>query len=231
MPTRARSKFEDNWQTVSNLMDLSGGEATSHAHREARNKAALVFCITVWESYVEDVASEAIEFLAKNAKNFASLPPSVQETLNHAVTPKPNNKYVDAHRTRPSSLADDGWRHLYVRLGHEATQGHNFNSPDSKNVRKLFKTWCGVDITQSWRWKGFALGKPAERLDHSIKARGSIVHTGQKPEGINKNWINTYGDINIRKIVECTENFLIGFINETCALDANSDGAFGTAGY
>lgn len=229
MTTAARVSFEENWKTIADLESLrqSGGGPISHQQRAALNKAELVFCITAWEAYVEDAVREAASFLATNCKDYGSLPLGVRTALQIAVTPpsglgstSPSGRGVDA-------LVDQNWRKLLEDLSLEATQGASFNTPRSEQVRKLFKKWCGVDVTTAWTWQGFKAPSAASRLDESIGLRGEIVHTGKKPDGLNKQWIETYGEKNITKLVEKTEGRLVKDINGICGLQPGAPGSFG----
>jgi len=173
----------------------------------------MVFCITAWESYVEDLALEGAKYLADHCPAFKDLPSRTKKALELAVTPakgvdtkSPSGKY-------PRALADDGWRALLVELVADAATGRAFNTPSTKNVRSLFVTWFGIDVTLSWAWQGFASPGPAERLYESIALRGQIVHRGGKPDGLNLNWINTYGEVNIRRLVAKTDGSFIDAIN------------------
>ena len=106
-------------------------------------------------------------------------------------------------------------------MAHTATTGSAFNTPSAANVRALFESWFDLGVTKSWRWQRFEAPKAAERLDESIRIRGSIIHTGKKPRGINKNWINTYGEKNIRKLVDKTAAALIPHVLDLCSTEGN----------
>lgn len=228
MATEAKASFDENWSTITDLMGLVGpGGSTTHPQSAARNRAALTFCITAWEGYVEDAVREASTFLADKCASFASLPKPVRAALVNAVTPQsgPNTKSTSGKY--PQDLADDGWRGLLKEFSKDATEGGNFNTPKTKNVADLFTKWCGIDVTDSWSWQNFAKPGPAKRLDESIGLRGDIVHTGKKPDGINKNWIVTYGDRNIKKLVEKTDDALIPHVNKLCGKSTGDSDAFG----
>ncbi|MCW4466566.1 HEPN domain-containing protein [Glutamicibacter sp. MNS18] len=227
MSTNAKVSFDENWETIEALMILTGASG-SRTQRQiaAQNQAALSFCITAWEAYVEDVAKEAATYLAENCSRFSDLPSSVRKSLVSKVVPLngPSSKTISGKNVQ--DLMDDGWRPLLIEFVTEATYESNFNTPNSKNISKLFKTWVGVDVTQYWYWQNFAVPGPATRLDRSIAIRGSIVHTGQKPDGINRNWIETYGRGNICRLVEKTDISLMKHVNEFCP-NPNNSGGFG----
>jgi hypothetical protein len=230
MATEARASFEENWQTIRELVPKRGERGKgSHAMRAARNKAALVFCITAWEAYVEDLVREGTDYLALNCNSFSDLPRDVRKTLERAVTPLANQGGRTPSGRRPADLADDGWRRVLPELAIVATEGSGFNTPNSKHVAELFTKWCGVDVTAHWSWQRFPKPSAAERLDESIGLRGDIVHRGRKPEGLNKFWIETYGEHNIRRLVERTDAALIAHINSVCNGEMTGSPAFGEA--
>lgn len=211
--TAARDNFDVNWKIVKELNDLN---ASSHEQTAARNRAALVFCITAWETYVEDAVCEIASILATDLPSFQALPKKVQQTLVNKVTPEkgigsksPSGKY-------PADLADDNWRELLRELSFQATYRGNFNTPSSKAVKDLVSAWCGIDVTQRWAWRNTSSNDAAKRLDESISLRCDIVHTGVKPEGLNKNWIETYGMKNIGTLVRLTDEVLLEHVEVLC---------------
>lgn len=227
MGTVAQRSFEDNWATIGHLLSVGSGHPRTHEQIAAVNQASLVFCITAWEAYVEDVAREAAEYLARNCPSFDRLPKTVRKALVAEVTPRNGVDSATPSGKRPQHLADDGWRSLLPTFVTRATEGGSFNTPNTTNTRTLFTKWCGLDVTESWSWQRFMAPKAAERLDESISIRGEIIHTGQKPDGINRNWIDTYGERNIRQLVKKTDEALVAHVNTVCGTaDAGAD-AFG----
>ena len=218
MCTNARTSFNANWSTIEDLLSIGAEGTRSWGQRAAVNRAALIFVVTAWESYVEDAVREAADLMATHCPTFMDLPKSVRKAIIDQVTPikgpdtrTPSGKF--AH-----DLADDGWRELLRVFANQATQGGNFNTPNTSNIANLFQRWIGADITRCWAWQGFAAPRAAERLDETIELRGHIVHTGQKPDGLNKNWIETYG-ANIRKLVERTDSEVIDQVTKICSQD------------
>lgn len=218
--TDAKTSFESNWTTITDLMTIGEEGTRTQPQRASVNRAALIFVVTAWESYVEDVVREAADLMATHCASFEDLPKRVRSSIVSRVTPakgpgskSPSGKY--AH-----DLADHGWRTLLRDFTYDATEGSNFNTPNSANVEDLFKSWIGMSVTDHWSWQRFAAPKAANRLDETIHLRGSIVHTGSKPTGINRNWIYTYGEANIRKLVERTDIAVIEHVNEVCQKDA-----------
>lgn len=219
MRTSAGDSFEENWKSITDLMTIGEGVKRTQSQRAAVNKAALIFAVTAWESYVEDVLREGATLMAAHCPSFQDLPKSVRSSIITQVTPakgpgskSPSGKY-------PDSLADGGWRSLFRDFAIDATEGGNFNTPKTEAVQQLFKKWLGVDVTDSWSWQRFESPKAGDRLDETIVLRGSIVHTGSKPDGLNRNWINMYGESNIRKLVARTDDAVVEHVNKVCGQD------------
>lgn len=74
MATNARISFEANWETIGHLLEVGSDARRSQDQIAAVNRSALVFCITAWESYVEDMAQEAAAYIADNCATFSDLP-------------------------------------------------------------------------------------------------------------------------------------------------------------
>lgn len=226
--TAAAKSFQENWQTITDLQTITGGRAgRTHAQSAAINKAALIFCITAWEGYVEDALREAARHLAENCPTYTELPKKVRQSLEKAVTPKSGYGSLTPSGRTIAEIAGDSWRVLLPILADEATEGSNFNTPKTRQVQTLFIAWCGVDVTDAWSWQRFKAPNAAERLDESISIRGKIIHTGEKPDGLHKAWIDTYGDRNIKKLVEKTDQVLISHVNDICGHEIGSAGSFG----
>lgn len=217
MKTNASASFEDNWTTISNLMSIGDEGTRTWPQRAAVNRAALIFIITAWESYVEDVVREVATLMSTHCDSFQSLPKPVQTSIVKNVTPEKGFNSATPSRRRAQDLADDGWRTLLKEFAFEATAEGSFNTPSTANVNKLFLNWVGIaDIADSWAWQGFQAPRAAQRLDETIQLRGEVVHTGGKPDGLNRNWIRTYGESNIRKLVDRTDAVVIEHVNEVC---------------
>lgn len=56
-----------------------------------------------------------------------------------------------------------------------------FNTPSSKNVKKLFKDHLGMpDITQDWHWQNMTPKTARDELDRIVGIRHSLVHRGEQ---------------------------------------------------
>lgn len=235
--TWAHVSFNQNWKTVGNLLSLTerrSSDRRTHEQRAAINQAGLLFCVTAWEAYIEDLAREASDFVAGNLETFQDLPKNVRSTMVKSIIPhdypsKPNGNSSSGFY--PADLADDRWRDVYRKLVHRATEGSNFNTPNSRNTQQLFLTWLGLDVTKSWSWQNFASPAAANRLDEMIRLRGSIIHTGDKPDGINRAWIRFYGETNVKRLVAATDQAVLDHVNRMCGKATGAVNSFGSDGY
>lgn len=216
MATQARVSFEGNWETIGHLMALGEGVPRSRPQRSAQYQAALIFCVTAWEAYVEDVAREAAAYLSEVLPNPNSLPEVVRARLQqHAKSLRAEGLWGRYERGLPSEI----WRHVFREAVEEATEGHNFNTPSGKNVKWLFTEWLGVDVTEEWSWQRFKKPGPWYRLRETIELRGEIIHRGDKPKGMHKGWVYKYGEANIRLLVKHTDEAVIAHVKRLTGAD------------
>ncbi|WP_169815449.1 HEPN domain-containing protein [Nocardia yamanashiensis] len=72
--TGAWAEFHSNWATIDHLIELRTDRPVSQAQRASLNKAAMVFIVTVWEAYVEDVVVEVAEYISGQVAAYKDLP-------------------------------------------------------------------------------------------------------------------------------------------------------------
>lgn len=158
----------------------------------------MVFVVTIWEAYVEDLVVEAATHIAQHSIDFDALPRTLKRIITNGVRGDPPKWIV-------ADVAGEGWRKIVVQNAEQRAAGRDFNTPKTANVKDLVADAIGLDdVTSSWGWQKFAAPNPGDRLDETIEIRGDIVHTGRKPDGLNKAWIGTYGN-NIQKLVDKTD--------------------------
>lgn len=200
--TASWAKFQESWTTIEHLNELrelkEHGVTVSHAKRESLNKAGMVFIVTTWEAYIEDITREAADHIATHTKAFDQLPHDIRSVISDGVRANPPMWQV-------KQVAGEGWRDVVRENAEKLSVGGAFNTPSSAKVKELISKAIGLrDVTASWSWQGNAQLTPAEKLDQTIEIRGDIVHTGQKPEGLSKGWMTNYGG-NICKLVNRTD--------------------------
>ncbi|MFD4369397.1 HEPN domain-containing protein [Rhodococcus sp. NPDC058521] len=175
----------------------------SHPKRAALNQSGMVFMVSVWEAYIEDVAREIADHIALYAKTFDELPKRLQTIITDGMIVAKTPRWL------PRDIAGDGWREV-VRTN-SRQKCSDLNTPNEKNVNTLIHDTTGLaGLSESWQWQGARQGGPAALLDETISIRGDIVHTAQKPPELNANWIKTYGG-NITQLVNRTDSALFEY--------------------
>ena len=191
--------------------ELSGERTVDHGERRAFSMSSLLWIVTAWESYVEELAVELATELATQANTFQELPPLLQRSV---------CKFVEnsGNQLAAGWLSGDGWRMVVVEHAkrqagvHDATSSEFegaksfgfFNTPDASNIDNLFEHACGLkDLSAQWNWRKRNAESAANELQTLIRVRGEIAH-GYTPEGIGKNWLKTYSGF-VLKLVEKTE--------------------------
>lgn len=197
--TESWQKFQTGQSIIRELVEIrESSTPTTHDQRAALNQSAMVFVVTIWEAYIEDVVMESANHLAQHTPKYDQLPKRVRTLIESGVKAQKPKWFVH-------EVAGDGWRDLVRRNADLLATGRQFNTPKAEKVENLFTDAIGLEnVTTSWGWQAFASPGPANRLDETIEIRGDIVHTGRKPEGLAKGWIDTYGN-NIRKLVDKTD--------------------------
>ncbi|NMM91726.1 hypothetical protein B2J88_46850 [Rhodococcus sp. SRB_17] len=198
-------QFQENWATIDHLVGLrQGTRSVSRAERAALNQAAMVFMVTMWEAYAEDVSKEIAGHIALYAGTFKDLPKRLRSVISSGVTSKPP-KWL------PADIADHGWEDI-LRLNARKLAG-KVNTPSAVNVDSLIHDATGYEsISATWQWQGMRPSRAAELLEEAIQTRHEIVHTGRKPDRLNANWIKAYGN-NIRQVVNKTDSVLFEYGN------------------
>lgn len=202
--TASWCRYRHNWATIDGLMDIrKSSRPMSHSQRAALNQAAMVFMISVWEAYVEDVAQELADHIALYTRSFDALPKRLETIITDGMIAKGKPKWL------PRDIAGDGWREIVSANARQKCS--ILNTPNMENVNALIYDTTGyADIAETWRWQGASIGGPAQLLDQTIDIRGGIVHTAQKPPELNANWITTYGG-NINRLVDRTDRALFRY--------------------
>ncbi|PIK76367.1 MULTISPECIES: HEPN domain-containing protein [Pseudomonas] len=174
--SNALISFQTNQDDIEQLWQIHEDYAGQGPGRkygvEVLNRSVVVFVTACWESYVEDLAREAFDFLLANAADSTAIPSKVK---NFAVS--------EIHKQKdPSKLwdiADQGWREV-LALHRDAVMTRwlgGFNTPKTGQVNDLFSELLGIPkISNSWKWKKMSPARAEEKLDDFITVRGNIAH-------------------------------------------------------
>lgn len=141
----------------------------------ALKRSALILSVTAWESFVEETAEERLKALLTTCKT-----PDCVASVFDAIA----HEWSDPSRSGPRKPTEyrqwtgDGWKSIIIDSFERFL--NSFNTPNTRNVKSLFKRYLGVDPTTQWSWQGVSSGKAQVQLDELIKLRGSVVHHGRK---------------------------------------------------
>ena len=144
-----------NFKEVERLIEIHSQVASETAGRkyavQILNKSAIVLLVACWEAFVEDLASESLEFLILNADDHTVFPDFVLERVGSNCGGKNAWK-----------LAGDGWkqalRNNLTEMQKRATK--SLNTPKTAQVDELFKKTIGLNkLSSCWRWEGRSVYK------------------------------------------------------------------------
>jgi hypothetical protein len=192
MPSRARASFDENKKDVTQLWEIHeeiSGQGPGRKYGvSVINRAAIVFITACWESFVEDVASEAFDLMFANVPNALALPSKVRDLATKAIFDQKDSRKV-------WDLADSGWRQIIA--AHRAATLERWigtlNTPKTSQVNRLFDELLGLpNISAHWHWQNMSQAQAEEKLDEYISIQGNIAHRTAHNETIYKNWIADY---------------------------------------
>lgn len=164
--------FNKNLTDIKLLLTLNSKEIRSKhggpQKIEILNKSAIVLATTCWEAFVEDLASNAMEFLLQHVDNPRVLPTSVLVSAS-------NQLIKDKDERKVWGLAGDGWKDV-LKAYCDSTLSC-LNTPSHKNIDRLFENLFGLKkLSSNWKWQGVTNHRALTRLDKLILTRGDIAH-------------------------------------------------------
>lgn len=179
--TAAGLNFDFSLEDVRILLRLhdsktGGGRGKPARELEVLKRAGVILAVTAWETFVEDTLErEVLERLA-NAKS----PKDIQGTFNSVANAWLQKIHLQNKQVQPPDLEEwalDGWKSMIKQKFSEDLAA--LNTPNSANVRAMFKKYIGEDITQAWRWQGVSSSSACGKLDALVRLRGGLVHRGK----------------------------------------------------
>lgn len=184
--SQSLERFIKNQEDIQQLWAIHeeyAGEGRGRKHGvEVLNRSAIVFVTAIWESFVEDLAQEAFEFLIDNAPNSDFIPQKIKNFIATSVL-------TQKDPSRVWEVADLRWKR--VLIAHKVTVLEkwlgNFNTPKTEPVKSLFEQLLGMpNISSTWRWKGMSSRKAEDKLDQFITMRGDIAHRLRHGKSVGK---------------------------------------------
>jgi HEPN superfamily RiboL-PSP-like protein len=204
VPSKAKAKFDQNKGDVDQLWliheEFAGKGSGRKYGVDVLNRAAVVFVTACWEAFVEDLATEAFDFLLNNVPNALAVPSKVRDLSTHSIFEQKDSRRV-------WDLADQGWRPFLIAHKDAVLERWigKLNTPMSKNVNGLFKEVLGIgQMSSNWHWQGMSVHQAEEKLDDYIAIRGNIAHRTAHDETVYKDWSADYLN-HVNTLVEKTE--------------------------
>jgi hypothetical protein len=204
MPSVAKSQFAENKKDIDQLwsihQDVAGAGPGRKHGVDVLNRAAIVFVTACWESYVEDLATEAFDFMLANAAVATAIPMKVRNFATKELFEQKDSRKI-------WDIADAGWKSLLQ--AHKAATlkrmiGH-FNTPQTAQVNALYEELLGIPaVSSAWHWKSMTSAQAESKLDEYITIRGNIAHRTAHDETVYKNWGTDYL-AHVESLVEATE--------------------------
>lgn len=204
MPSKAKAAFVENSKDIAELWSIHQEIAGQGAGRkygvEVLNRSAVVFITACWESYVEDLAAEAFDFLLAQSPTSKAIPTKVKALATKSI-------WDQKDATKVWDIADEGWRAL-LQTHKSTTLQHwlgPFNTPKTAQVNTLYTELLGLKkLSLKWYWKGMSAANAESKLDDFIQVRGDIAHRLNPGKAVQKNLGTNYHE-HVKKIVDCCE--------------------------
>lgn len=176
--TIARVNFNSALHDVRILLRFhdsrTGGSRGKPARElEVLKRAGVILAVTAWETFVEDTLERQFRERIATAKG----PEDIRGTYNSVA-----HAWLQENRTlQPPDLekwAAGGWKKMIE--GKFSEDLRNLHTPNSANVRAMFKKYAGEDVTQAWVWRKVSAASACRKLDALVRLRGKLVHRGKQ---------------------------------------------------
>ena len=128
----------------------------------------LVFIITLFETFIEELLEQAVEHICSECPDPAKLPGNVIAKICTSLSERKDVRAI-------WEIAGDKWKIEYRRYCKEKLS--SFNTPRHTNINKLVEECLGLKhCTNSWRWQRMSPDKATQIINCKITVRGEIVH-------------------------------------------------------
>lgn len=204
MPSKAKQGFDQNKKDIDELWviheSVAGGGVGRKHGVDVLNRSAIVFVTACWESFIEDLAAEAFDFMLANVPTADKIPTKVRDYATKPLFDQKDSRKV-------WDLADAGWRSVLTahrQATIERWLGH-FHTPKKAQVDELYEALLGIPaISTSWHWKGMSAEQAGDKLDEYITIRGNIAHRTEHDETVYKSWGTDFLS-HVERLVDATD--------------------------
>lgn len=152
------------------------------------NKSGIVLLTACWESFIEDLASEAFNFVVDKCPSHSKIPNSV--LVKASKTLKDSQNGIEIWK-----LAGEGWRTILKDYGKEVLEKEIdfFHVPRPDKIDDLFVKLIDLKkISSEWKWKGMSNSSAKQKLEDFINLRGSIAHKIKTHKNVWKKDVDEY---------------------------------------
>ncbi len=191
MTSNPFESFIENALQVLELLELhvekNVDNGTRHKH-EILLKSCVVLLVACWESFIEDTAEKALDFMIKEVRAPSSLPKDLQKFI--AATVK-----SDQDELKAWDLAGEGWKVVVKDHRKAMVQKYPgpFNTPRAGNIDSLYKSVLGLpDVSPCWSWKRMGNKAAKDKLSALVTLRGAIAHRVQTSEKVKRSLVDGY---------------------------------------
>ncbi|MCE9592267.1 MAG: hypothetical protein K8S99_17310 [Planctomycetes bacterium] len=211
MPSQSHMTFNANKTDILILWQIQrdiSGPGHPRRHRvDILNRATIIFVSACWESYIEDVAAEAFDFLLANAATCDAIPTKIRTLASRELREAKDERRV-------WELAGNGWQKV-LQDHRDLTKSKwlkDFNTPKSSQVRDLFLGLLDIDITSLWHWESMSTDQACTELDEYMTIRGNIAHRTRHHATVPKLQGKKFL-LHIGQLVDRTDNAITNHLN------------------
>lgn len=184
MPSAARKAFTENLNDIDLLIDYYQAAQALYDDdpkeplpkgADVVLRSAIVMIVTYWESYVEDIVSEALRHIVNEVDDPNKLPKNLKKLIAKEL-------HADKNELAAWKLCGDGWREVVMnRLPDlKESRDRRFNTPKTVQTKEFVASALGIpDITAAWKIDDKSPAKTGEYLDRLVAVRGKIAHRGK----------------------------------------------------
>jgi hypothetical protein len=185
MPSQNESHlygFLSNLKEVNRLADIHA-EVTKPGPGRKHNvavlhKSAIVLLVACWESFIEDLAENALKSVIEAATSPLMIALNVRERIGSKL-----------QGPKAWELAGDGWKTACRNNLAEvlARTIGSLNTPKTAQVDELFEKTLGhKHLSSDWKWPGRSVSGAQTALDILVTLRGSIAHRVTTAKSVKK---------------------------------------------